>query len=78
MIGRLSTRGSDMLTREIRDRSATYERVIVTVCGDQRPRIYYVLDCEHTGTDNERNPAYVGQMRYCPQCTGEKLRVTGD
>ena len=71
-------KGSEMLTKEIRDTAVTYERVIVTVCGDQRPRIDYVLACEHTGTDNSRNPAYVGQMRYCPQCTDEKLKLTGD
>ena len=65
-------RGSEQLTKEIRDASVTYERVVKNFPSE------YLLSCGHYGTGTERNPAYLGQVRYCQQCTEANLRVTGE
>lgn len=66
-------RGSEALTKEIRDAAVTYQRVTSLLTRD-----WYLLECGHTAQESERNPAHVGQARYCCECTEAKLRKTGD
>jgi hypothetical protein len=66
-------RGSEQLTHEIRDAAVTYERVASLLIRD-----WYLLECGHTVQESERNPAHVGQARYCRECTEAKLRKTNE
>lgn len=66
-------RGSERLTKEIRDAAVTYQPVIA-VRGDGTS----ILDCGHVAEASTRNPAELGQMRFCKGCTDAKLAKTGD
>lgn len=65
-------RASEALTKEIRDVAVTYERVVKHFPSE------YLLSCGHYGKETERNPAHLGQVRYCQACTEAKLRETGE
>jgi hypothetical protein len=66
-------RGSEALTKEIRDAAVTYERVYAML-----PDGYFVLACGHKAQETKRNPAHWYQVRYCQACTEAKLRQTGE
>jgi hypothetical protein len=66
-------RGSEQLTKEIRDAAVTYERVTKLW-----PNGGFTLACGHKGQETKRNPVHWYQVRYCQECTEAKLRVTGE
>lgn len=65
-------RGSEILTREMWGDSVTYNRVL-EVHADGRSS----LDCGHVADASERNPAFVGQVRFCGVCTEQKFEAMG-
>ena len=68
------TKGSIQLTHDIRQAAVTYSKVTAVHLDDG----VVSLECGCLAKNSTRNPAYVGQMRYCDECTQVKLRKTGD
>jgi hypothetical protein len=60
-------RGSSRLLLEERDRARTYEKVAVVYADGSS-----ILDCGHYSEASKRNPAELGQTRYCGTCTDAK------
>lgn len=68
-------RGSDQLAHEMRVEAVTY-KLVTNLHYDFVP-FQFTLECGHRDAETNRNPAYLGQVRFCTACTNAKRDAQG-